>query len=319
MRTVVLASCCWLALSLGAPRASAQADPSRPPGTEATSPTGANPPADSAAPPTENVEVPAGETQVPPPADTSSESAPTTSQPAATEPPEQPPNSPSTKAEGTAGGGADGAMAVPATMKVEDDREPLPDPIAPATDSVSKHLMLSLSAGYSVPFGKLEDSIPQRDVFGNQGAFGLELAVGVSRQVMVGLWGQGVIADSGDECKTCSGLGFAGGPFVRYHLVQGMRYDPWISYGAGLRHVVISDRDDFAYDGIDWLRLTLGGDWYASSNIGLSPFLELGSTVFFSRPDDATAIGRGQKADDNAALAWQFIVGGRITLDIPGK
>jgi len=139
----------------------------------------------------------------------------------------------------------------------------------------------------------------------------LEAAIGVSRTVALGVWGQAVSFGSSDECPDCSASSLAGGVFARYHLVQGVRFDPWLSAGLGFRTTSIDDtptgKQD--YSGIEWLRLAVGGDWYAFSLLGFGPFLEFDMGVFSTHPDSA----------GDSAAHFQLVLGARITLDVPGK
>src|SRR5690606_33238202 len=77
----------------------------------------------------------------------------------------------------------------------------------------------------------------------------------------------------GDRCARCGASSFAGGPFLRYHLVQGTRFDPWASVAVALRHLSTDELGDTS--GLDWLRLELGADWYALSQIGFGPYAGL--------------------------------------------
>jgi hypothetical protein len=169
---------------------------------------------------------------------------------------------------------------------------------------------LSPGAALAVPLGSFADGLGQTDVVGLGPAFSLEAAVGVSRTVAIGLWGQLASFGGSDDCSDCSAQSFAGGAFVRYHLVQGVRFDPWMSAGVGFRSTSLDGpTGEQSYSGVEWLRLAVGGDWYAFSLLGLGPFLELDMGVYNSRPDD----GR------DAAAHFQLLFGARITLDVPGK
>jgi hypothetical protein len=189
-----------------------------------------------------------------------------------------------------------------------DIREPS---LLPAqTSSLAGHFSIFGAAALAVPFGRLSERFEQRD-FGRTGyGFELDAAVGVSRTVALGAWGQAVLPSSRAGCSECSVRSVAFGPFVRYHLVQGVRFDPWASAGLGLRlsRVEGPDRSD-SYTGIDWLRLQVGGDWYAVRSLAFGPFLELDLGTFFRRPEDA----------GSAAVAWHFLAGMRVGLDVPGR
>ena len=59
--------------------------------------------------------------------------------------------------------------------------------------------------------------------------------------------------------------------------------------------------------GIDWLRVAFGGDYYPLSNVALGPFAGLDATTFLG--------GTGE----DPRLAFQFTLGLRLALNIPGK
>jgi hypothetical protein len=194
-----------------------------------------------------------------------------------------------------------------------EEEEPEPPLIPPAQDSVAGHFTLSPGVAFVAPFGSLGADLPARDFLGDGLGLSIEAAVGVSRMVALGVWGQALSFGSGNDkdCSDCSGSSLAGGAFVRYHLVQGVRFDPWMSAGLGFRTTSIdgtpSGKQDFS--GIEWLRLAVGGDWYAFSLLGFGPFLELDMGIYGTRPDSA----------GDSAAHFQLVVGARITLDVPGK
>jgi hypothetical protein len=138
----------------------------------------------------------------------------------------------------------------------------------------------------------------------------LDAGLGVSRTLAVGVFGQlGTYGDT-DGCPSCSARSIAVGPWVRYHLVQGTRFDPWLSLGLGYRLLSIdTEQGSLDYSGIDWLRVQLGGDWYATSQLGFGPLIEFDVGVYGDRPD-----GSG-----DAAAHFLALVGLRVAVDLPGK
>ena len=99
--------------------------------------------------------------------------------------------------------------------------------------------------------------------------------------------------------------------FVSYHLVQGVRFDPWASAGLGYRITKLSTpAANIDYSGIEWLRLQVGGDWYPFDKIGFGPYLELDMGRYSSR--SPSSVGNG-------ANHWHLATGLRVTLDLPGK
>ncbi|MBK7581414.1 MAG: hypothetical protein IPI67_14525 [Myxococcales bacterium] len=198
-----------------------------------------------------------------------------------------------------------------APTEAPDEDGPEPPLVIPAPDQLAGHFQLSPSAGVAVPFGKLEAKAPQTDAMGSGWAFGLDAAYGLSRTVAVGAFGQHLRLGNSTNCADCKTQSTAFGAFVRYHLVQGVRFDPWMSAGLGYRTTKISGFGaDVTYSGIEWLRLAVGGDWYAFDKVGFGPYLELDMGYYSSR----------SSGDLGAAAAhWNFLTGVRVTLDLPGK
>ena len=58
------------------------------------------------------------------------------------------------------------------------------------------------------------------------------------------------------------------------------------------------------------MRLQIGGDWYAASNLGFGPLLELSLGTF---------LGSTGASLETKAVNAQFVLGGRIVFDSPGK
>jgi hypothetical protein len=193
-----------------------------------------------------------------------------------------------------------------------DEEEPEPPLIPPAADTLAGHVDVTGSIAFAVPFGQLEEGVDQTSVIGSGHGVGLDIGIGVSRTVAIGAWGQALALGDSDDCIDCSGASLAFGGFVRYHLVQGVRFDPWMSAGLGYRTTTFSGvpGGDVDYSGIEWLRLQVGGDWYPFSHVGLGPFMELDMGIYGDK--SVGSIGE-------SAAHWLFQTGLRITLDIPGR
>ncbi len=177
-------------------------------------------------------------------------------------------------------------------------------------DTLSGHIVVAGSFSYAVPFGNVSDGVSERDRVGTGLGYGLDLGYGLNGHVVAGVWGQMLQLGDGNDCSDCDASSYAGGAFVRYHLAQGLRFDPWLSYGIGYRTQSSKfNGDKRTYSGLDWMRLQIGGDWYALSQLGFGPLLELSAGNFFSRPSDESGGG----------VHWQFLVGLRVVLDVPGK
>jgi len=204
--------------------------------------------------------------------------------------------------DGRAAGGANIPILPPETATAGEVDLP---PATPAPDSLSGHLQLGVGPALALPFARLDNETTFQEAV--DGAYGLtaDVGMGVSRSVVLGGYFQYLRYEADERCAGCdpSALGF--GAFVRYHLVQGVRFDPWISAGAGFRTF---DTGSVRYSGIEWLRVAIGGDWYALSQFGFGPYVELDLGTFTDRPDGT-----------DAAVFATFGGGLRLAFDVQGK
>lgn len=207
--------------------------------------------------------------------------------------------------------GEAGQVPHPPGVHLVDDSEPLPPLVPRSKDLLAGHVLVGASIGPSWSVGKLANHVLASDGLGTGVAFQADAAFGVSRYVSLGVWGSLARYGQGNECSSCSGQAFAIGPFVRYHLVQGLRFDPWAVAGAGYRQVSFDDASGSkqTFSGPTWLHLQLGADYYAWSGIGLGPYLQLDLSSYSKRPEAAGS------ARVNTELAF----GLRFLLDLPGR
>jgi hypothetical protein len=190
------------------------------------------------------------------------------------------------------------------TASAGTDEEEIVVPPA-AHNTLGGHFQLGASALLATPFAHLDSDTTFRERAHGGFGFAADAGIGVSRSVVLGAYGQYLRLDEGSDCASCDPSSIGAGVFARYHLVQGVRFDPWASLGVGYRSF---DTGDAQYTGIEWLRLTVGGDWYALSQIGFGPYLELDFGSFFDTPSGS----------DTAVYAT-FAAGFRLVFDAQGK
>jgi len=179
--------------------------------------------------------------------------------------------------------------------------------VPPARDTLGGHFDLGANAALLVPFGNLTGGAPQSRTMGLGPSFGADVGYGVSRTVMLGAYFDIGFPSAEGSARGHGLTTIAAGPLIRYHLVQGMSFDPWVSGGLGFRH---TSEGSASFTGVDWCRLALGGDWYPSSNFGFGPFVALSLGTFFGQsPGSIGAKG----------LNAHFLLGGRIVFDGPGR
>jgi hypothetical protein len=188
---------------------------------------------------------------------------------------------------------------------VDDAEADEPPEVRHARDTLGSHLIVAANAGLFFPGGAFDDATYQSDKLTVGPSFGADIGFGISRTVVLGVYGQ--LALPGDEkCSSCSASSIAVGPLIRYHLVQGVRFDPWLSAGAGFRKTTLGNE---AWTGVDIVKLALGGDFYAWPSLGFGPFAEVTVGTYFDATPKLTS------HNVNAT----FTLGLRIVFDAPGK
>jgi hypothetical protein len=170
-------------------------------------------------------------------------------------------------------------------------------------------LLLSAGPLLSIPVAKLDSRTDFNDAAGLGVGVGGNLGIGVGRSLSLGGYVEYVKFGHPSGCDSCEANALAFGPFARYHLVQGVRFDPQISLGIGYRRLEATTLvGTTKYTGIDWLKLELGGHWFAISQLGFGPYAELTLGSFTDRP-----------ANRDATVYGTFAFGVRLALDAQGK
>lgn len=199
----------------------------------------------------------------------------------------------------------------PSEVHVVDELTPTP-PLAPRkNDLLGSHVLIGAASGPLWSLGHLGSDLSAGQAFGTGLTARIDAGYGVSRSVALGVFGSFTTYADGDACKSCAGKSFAVGPFVRYQLSQGLRFDPWLLLGGSYRRVSFTDGDATSrrFSGLEWLHLELGADYYVFSGLGLGPYAALGLSSFTTRPS-----GSG-----SAAVNTELSAGLRLLLDLPGR
>jgi len=201
--------------------------------------------------------------------------------------------------------------APPTNVHVVDDAEAKPPLVPRANDLLGAHVLVGAAVGPAWSLGSLGSNVATARGLGTGIGVGVDAGFGLSRNVVVGAWGNFVGYGNGDACSSCAGRSLAVGPFVRYHLLQGLRFDPWLSLGAGYRRINFENdagsRQKFS--GVEWLNLQLGGDYYVLSGLGFGPYGSLALSSYNNRPS-----GSG-----SATVNTELSVGVRFLFDLPGR
>jgi len=201
------------------------------------------------------------------------------------------------------------APVLPAQTPPEEAAAPAITPFA--QDTLAGQFQLGVSGLFAMPFGEVSRGADFDALTSVGFGPGVDLGIGVGRHLVVGAYGDLNFYGAGSACTDCSSTSLGVGAFVRYHLVQGLRFDPWVSYGIGYRDLrTASDRNGASeYSGLEWMRLTFGGDWYANRQFGFGPLVSLSAASFLDAPASA----------DVGGVNWRFQAGLRVLLDLPGR
>ena len=201
--------------------------------------------------------------------------------------------------------------APPAGVHLVDDTEPKPPLVPRAGDLLGSHLLVGAAVGPAWSLGKLGSNVAAVRGLGTGLGLRADAGFGVSRSVALGVWGSFASYAKGDACSDCSGRAFAVGPFVRYQLAQGLRFDPWLTLGGGYRSVSFDDDAGAQqkFGGVEWLHFELGADYYMLSGLGFGPYGALSLSSYTSRPSGA----------GDAAVNTELSVGLRFLFDLPGR
>jgi hypothetical protein len=201
--------------------------------------------------------------------------------------------------------------APPIGVHVIDDSEPKAPLVPRASDLLGSHVLVGAAIGPAWSLGKLGSSVAAVRGLGTGLGFRADAGFGVSRSVVLGVWGSYATYAQGDACSDCAGRAFGVGPFVRYQLSQGLRFDPWLTLGGGYRSVSFDDKagSQQKFSGLEWLHFELGADYYALSGFGFGPYGALSLSSYTTRPSGA----------GDAAVNTELSVGLRFLLDLPGR
>lgn len=199
----------------------------------------------------------------------------------------------------------------PPEVHVVDELTPTTPVVPRKNDLLGSHLLIGAASGPLWSLGHLGSDLAAGQALGTGLNARIDAGYGVSRSVALGVLGSFTTYTDGDACRSCASKSFAVGPFVRYQLSQGLRFDPWFLLGGSYRRVSFTDDGNVSrrFSGLEWLHLELGADYYVFSGLGVGPYAALGLSSFSARPS-----GSG-----SAAVNTELSVGLRLLLDVPGR
>jgi hypothetical protein len=137
-----------------------------------------------------------------------------------------------------------------------------------------------------------------------------DLSYGLSRHLMLGAYVEQSWLGGSNKCSDCNAQSFGAGAFARYYLAQGLRLNPWLSYGLGYTDLRSSgSQQDATYAGLDWMRLQMGTDWSVAKYFSVGPTVGLNAGTMVDRPAGEFVGGPYVR----------FHFGLRLALDFPGR
>ena len=179
----------------------------------------------------------------------------------------------------------------------------------PVQDTISHRLLLSAGTGYTSAFGYLDSRTSLSNRLSGGAELFLNVGYGVTRYVEIELDASYAFLGSASECQSCSGKVYEAVGAIRYHLVQGVRFDPWVRTGLGLSAFQLKENQQTSnFLGLHWLELSIGGDWYFGHNFGFGPLLAMSLASYFDHP-----------AGSNPSVAASWLAGINLTFDSAGK
>ena len=120
---------------------------------------------------------------------------------------------------------------LPATMTLIKDEEPKTPLVPRREDLLKNHVLVGAGLGAVWSLGRFDSKTTAQRGFGTGLNLQADAGFGLSRVISVGVWGNYAKYADGSGCTDCAGRALAVGPFVRYHLAQGLRFNPWLNAG----------------------------------------------------------------------------------------
>jgi hypothetical protein len=154
-----------------------------------------------------------------------------------------------------------------------------------ADDTVTHHFIISIGAGYAPVFGHLDSQTSLNNRVSGGAGYLLDIGYGVTRYVEIELHSALSLYGSATECPSCDGKLFDELVSLRYHLVQGVKFDPWLRTGLGISTFQLHElQTSQTYIGLHWFELSVGGDWYFTRNFGVGPVIGLSLSSYLNHP-----------------------------------
>ena len=175
-------------------------------------------------------------------------------------------------------------------------------------DELAGHVRLGAALAYGTFSGNYLSRTPIGRNLGGSPILSVDLGFGLSRQLELVVATDFSMGLAGSSCSECESKSWSIGPMLRYHLVEGTRFDPWLALGVAYRHNSWNFGTSRSMDSLEFTKLAIGGDWFVTSLLTVGPVLSLGL-------DTATT----EHANEKPALFAVYFAGIRVMLDLPGR
>lgn len=175
-----------------------------------------------------------------------------------------------------AGTGTDNQQAEQKKAEETDPEKGIARPDAP--DLRGGHVIIRAGGGLWVPSSPFTPAIDELGSLGVGGAFHGQVGVGLNRYLVLhGSGGMGVIPSSNTSCDGCGATTIHAAAGLEFHIDQGFAFDPWVAYGMGYRHSILglADQDNQSLKAFEFMRLSLGGDYFPTASLGFGPYMEV--------------------------------------------
>jgi outer membrane protein W len=149
--------------------------------------------------------------------------------------------------------------------------------------AVESGLQVAVRAGFSRPFGKMDDSVSSglSDAFTGFVPLGVELGWRATPDLFVGLTGTyafGLTKNCPANASSCSGRDAAIGIEIRYYALPEERIAPWFGIGFGYEWLSTSQTTTATTlvadaEGVEFVHGELGADFATPSSIQVGPYI----------------------------------------------
>lgn len=172
-----------------------------------------------------------------------------------------------------------------ATSRAEPPKNlPAPTTASAAPDARGGRVFVAPAIAWSVPAGSAESGARQGDAAAAGPTYGGSVGLGLSRRLVLQATGSYSKLGTPDLCPACKATSLAVGLGVEYHLVDGTPFDPWAGFGVAYRSFAVdAGGQTTTWSGLDWARLSVGGDYWVARSVGFGPYLEWDLGRYLSR------------------------------------